>query len=89
MVVTKDAPMVNPVFLYIPNLIGYLRIVLAIVSLAFMPSRAELAISLYFISCLLDAADGYAARYFGQSSGFGAVLDMVTDRYSIHTVFLT
>ncbi|TPX59818.1 CDP-diacylglycerol---inositol 3-phosphatidyltransferase [Powellomyces hirtus] len=36
--------------------------------------------ALYSISCLLDAADGQAARYFGQTSRFGAVLDMVTDR---------
>jgi CDP-diacylglycerol--inositol 3-phosphatidyltransferase len=28
----------------------------------------------------LDALDGYAARYFEQSTRFGAVLDMVTDR---------
>ncbi len=35
---------------------------------------------LYSISCLLDALDGYAARYFEQSTRFGAVLDMVTDR---------
>ena len=34
----------------------------------------------YSVSCLLDAADGAAARALGQSSKFGAVLDMVTDR---------
>uniref|UniRef100_A0A5S6QPS8 Methyltransf_12 domain-containing protein n=1 Tax=Trichuris muris TaxID=70415 RepID=A0A5S6QPS8_TRIMR len=31
-------------------------------------------------SCLLDAVDGYAARFFNQSSRFGAMLDMLTDR---------
>ena len=35
----------------------------------------------YCISQLLDAVDGHAARYLGQASKFGAVLDMVTDRY--------
>ena len=35
---------------------------------------------MYSISCLLDALDGFAARYFQQSTRFGAVLDMVTDR---------
>lgn len=35
---------------------------------------------LYALSCLLDALDGYAARRFNQSTKFGAVLDMVTDR---------
>lgn len=37
---------------------------------------------LYGASSLLDAADGYAARALNQSSEFGAVLDMVTDRYT-------
>ena len=35
----------------------------------------------YCVSQLLDAVDGHAARYLGQASKFGAVLDMVTDRY--------
>jgi len=35
---------------------------------------------LYTVSCLLDAVDGNAARYYNQCSKFGAVLDMVTDR---------
>ena len=38
---------------------------------------------LYGASSLLDVADGYAARTLNQSSEFGAVLDMVTDRYCI------
>jgi CDP-diacylglycerol--inositol 3-phosphatidyltransferase len=71
---------INPVFLYVPNIIGYCRIVLCLLSLLFMPSRATTSLFLYGISCLLDAADGYAARYYDQSSQFGAVLDMVTDR---------
>jgi CDP-diacylglycerol--inositol 3-phosphatidyltransferase len=36
----------------------------------------------YILSQGLDAADGFAARMLGQSSDFGAVLDMVTDRAS-------
>ena len=31
---------------------------------------------------LLDAVDGHAARLLGQSSKFGAMLDMLTDRYT-------
>jgi len=34
------------------------------------------------LSELLDAADGHAARHYHQSSKYGAVLDMVTDRCS-------
>ncbi|KAI8378583.1 CDP-alcohol phosphatidyltransferase-domain-containing protein [Blakeslea trispora] len=71
----------NPsVFLYIPNLIGYTRIILASLSLYYMPWHPKVCVTLYCISCLLDAVDGNAARYFNQCSKFGAVLDMVTDR---------
>ncbi|KAI0137120.1 CDP-alcohol phosphatidyltransferase-domain-containing protein [Xylariales sp. AK1849] len=68
------------IFLFWPNIIGYSRIVLAIVSLYYMPLHPRTCTVLYSISCLLDALDGYAARYFDQSTRFGAVLDMVTDR---------
>ena len=59
---------------------GYSRIVLALASLYYMPLHPRTCSILYSISCLLDALDGYAARYFEQSTRFGAVLDMVTDR---------
>lgn len=61
-------------------LIGYSRIVLALASLYYMPLHPRTCSLLYSVSCLLDALDGYAARYFHQSTQFGAVLDMVTDR---------
>ena len=35
---------------------------------------------LYGVSCILDALDGFYARRYSQSTKFGAVLDMVTDR---------
>ncbi|KAG5951776.1 hypothetical protein E4U53_002274 [Claviceps sorghi] len=68
------------IFLFWPNIIGYIRIVLAIASLYYMPVHPRTCSVLYSISCLLDAVDGYAARVFEQSTRFGAVLDMVTDR---------
>ncbi|GAB7348799.1 hypothetical protein MBLNU459_g7519t1 [Dothideomycetes sp. NU459] len=68
------------IFLFVPNLIGYARVFLAIISLYFMPLHPRRCSFLYSISCLLDALDGYAARRFQQSTKFGAVLDMVTDR---------
>lgn len=45
-----------------------------------MPLHPRTCSLLYSISCLLDALDGYAARAYEQSTKFGAVLDMVTDR---------
>ncbi|KAK9779005.1 putative CDP-diacylglycerol--inositol 3-phosphatidyltransferase [Seiridium cardinale] len=68
------------IFLFWPNIIGYSRIVLAVASLYYMPLHPRTCSVLYSVSCLLDALDGYAARYFEQSTRFGAVLDMVTDR---------
>ncbi|KAI9766894.1 MAG: CDP-diacylglycerol-inositol 3-phosphatidyltransferase [Geoglossum simile] len=68
------------IFLFIPNLIGYSRIILAGASLYYMPLHPRTCSILYSISCLLDALDGLAARYYHQSTRFGAVLDMVTDR---------
>ncbi len=68
------------VFLFVPNLIGYARVILAASSLFFMSYHPKACTALYGISCLLDAVDGQAARALGQTSKFGAVLDMVTDR---------
>ncbi|CZT22721.1 related to CDP diacylglycerol-inositol 3-phosphatidyltransferase [Ramularia collo-cygni] len=68
------------IFLFVPNLIGYLRVILATGSLYFMPLHPRRCSLLYSVSCLLDALDGLAARAFQQSTRFGAVLDMVTDR---------
>ncbi|CAO3623355.1 unnamed protein product [Mucor hiemalis] len=61
-------------------ILGYTRIILASLSLYYMPWHPKVCVALYCISCLLDAVDGNAARYYNQCSKFGAVLDMVTDR---------
>lgn len=60
--------------------LGYTRIILAALSLHYMSTHPKYCTALYGISCLLDAVDGKAARWLGQESKFGAVLDMVTDR---------
>jgi len=68
------------VFMFIPNLIGYGRIILALLSFWFMPTNYVAAGWCYILSGGLDAIDGHAARMLGQSSKFGAMLDMLTDR---------
>ncbi|KIW05007.1 hypothetical protein, variant [Verruconis gallopava] len=68
------------IFMFIPNQIGYARVILAIASLYYMPLHPRTCSGLYSLSCLLDALDGYAARRYDQSTKFGAVLDMITDR---------
>lgn len=61
---------------------GYTRVILAGLALHYMSFHPKYCTLAYCISCLLDAADGHAARALGQTSKFGAVLDMVTDRYA-------
>jgi len=68
------------VFLFVPNLIGYGRIFLAILSCMLMQSHPQGAMLCYFLSAGLDAVDGHAARFFNQSTKFGAMLDQLTDR---------
>ncbi|CAI5759252.1 unnamed protein product [Candida verbasci] len=71
----------SDIFLFIPNLIGYLRIITAIISFLCMYFNLQtLTLIFYGISGFLDAFDGYAARKYDQGTKFGAVLDMVTDR---------
>lgn len=53
---------------------------MAIASLYYMPLHPRTCFGLYSVSCILDALDGLAARQYNQSTTFGAVLDMVTDR---------
>lgn len=68
-----------PVWLYIPNVIGYLRIILS--AIAFANYRnSNIFFLYYFVGFVLDGADGLAARKLDQSSEFGAQLDMLTDR---------
>jgi CDP-diacylglycerol--inositol 3-phosphatidyltransferase len=70
------------VFLFVPNLIGYLRFVFLFAVFPLYRNRPLLALICYGLSQVLDAFDGMAARYFKQSTRFGAVLDMVCDRAS-------
>jgi len=66
-----------------PPASGYTRVIMAGLSLHYMSYHPIYSTLLYSVSCLLDAVDGQAARALGQTSKFGAVLDMVTDRWAI------
>ncbi|XP_034567399.1 CDP-diacylglycerol--inositol 3-phosphatidyltransferase [Notolabrus celidotus] len=68
------------IFMFVPNLIGYARIVLALLSFFLMPCCPWPAVFCYMLSALLDSFDGHAARALNQSTKFGAMLDMLTDR---------
>mmetsp|Transcript_10307 Transcript_10307/g.14562 ORF Transcript_10307/g.14562 Transcript_10307/m.14562 type:complete len:234 (+) Transcript_10307:146-847(+) len=86
MTTTPPKTTANDVLLYIPNLIGYARVILTLGSLILMmmpaPVNWSLAIVMYISSFVGDLFDGMAARKFNQCSTYGGLLDMVTDRCS-------
>jgi len=74
--------MASPVWFFVPNLIGYFRVVTAIASFFVAFKYPVLFSVLYLASFLADALDGHMARMLGQCSKLGAVLDMITDRFA-------
>lgn len=68
------------VFVYVPNLIGYARIILLLAFYVFALSKWDVAIACYVASFAGDLLDGYFAKKLDQRSTFGMVLDMITDR---------
>ncbi|KAF5397066.1 CDP-diacylglycerol--inositol 3-phosphatidyltransferase [Paragonimus heterotremus] len=68
------------ILLFVPNLLGYGRLILLVLSCWFMTSNWQLTAVTYFLSGIMDAFDGYAARLLNQSTQFGAMLDMLVDR---------
>jgi CDP-diacylglycerol--inositol 3-phosphatidyltransferase len=68
------------ILLYVPNLIGYSRIILLVLSLTTMLIDPYTTAALYMLSAFLDAFDGHAARMLNQCTKFGAMLDQLTDR---------
>ena len=76
---SRPPPAWLPVWLFVPNLIGYVRVACAAAAFASSSEPWTFA-GWYALSYLLDAVDGPAARALGQASSFGALLDMVTDR---------
>jgi CDP-diacylglycerol--inositol 3-phosphatidyltransferase len=77
---SKLPPANWPVAWYVPNLIGYVRVITGILSIYYALECPPTAFALYTVSYALDAVDGVAARKLGQTSRWGALLDMLTDR---------
>ncbi|XP_064612319.1 uncharacterized protein LOC135476269 [Liolophura sinensis] len=69
------------VLLYVPNIIGYIRLALVLTS-SFLTSQPLYFISVYSLAALLDGVDGLAARKLNQISVFGAWFDVVIDLIS-------
>ena len=70
------------IWLYVPNLIGYARIIFMFLAFYYAETNPYVFFICYSLSQTLDMFDGMAARAFNQSTKFGAMLDMVTDRCS-------
>ena len=71
----------NKVFLYVPNIIGYVRFLFYLISfICHSFGNWQLCLTFYVVAFILDEFDGRAARAYNQSSNFGAALDMVADR---------
>ncbi|XP_077064529.1 uncharacterized protein LOC143716171 isoform X1 [Siphateles boraxobius] len=70
--------MIIQVLLYVPNVIGYIRILL-VLSSWMLYSYPENFVPLYVLSIILDGVDGWVARKLQQTSRFGAWLDVVID----------
>ena len=68
------------VYAYVPNLIGYARVILAGVALAHAFTDVRLSLAAYLLSFVCDELDGRFARKFDQCSELGKVLDMVRSR---------
>lgn len=73
----------------VPNLLTFLRILLAITVFAVMPfGYYQLALVFFIIAALTDYLDGWWARHFGQVSKFGRVADPFADKLLICGTFI-
>ncbi|XP_050715674.1 uncharacterized protein LOC126998242 [Eriocheir sinensis] len=71
------------VLLYVPNLIGYIRLSLLLLAFCLLHSSSPAwFVSFYTGSIVLDGFDGFAARKLHQCSLFGAWFDVVLDNLS-------
>lgn len=89
MAVVSKTRTARDIVFYAPNLIGYARVALALSSFGLMIISSATTGSLWKISMVLyllaftgDLFDGIVARKLNQTSGYGGVLDMITDRCS-------
>eukprot|EP00043_Microstomoeca_roanoka_P015973 m.160950 g.160950 ORF g.160950 m.160950 type:complete len:225 (-) comp16368_c0_seq5:1656-2330(-) len=67
------------VLLFVPNLLGYARLLLLIAAFFVFWRSPVIFILLYSVQAILDGIDGYVARKLGQTSSFGAWFDVVVD----------
>jgi cardiolipin synthase (CMP-forming) len=75
---------------HIPNIISVIRILLVLpIALALGHQLLALAIMLFAVAAISDAADGFLAKRFGWQTELGAALDPIADKLLLATVFIT
>ncbi|CAB9497073.1 diacylglycerol--inositol 3-phosphatidyltransferase [Seminavis robusta] len=68
-----------PVFLYIPNLLGYARIVLSFYAMYLSDRFPRQTVVVFTLSGSLDLFDGMLARALNQTSSLGVLVDIAAD----------
>ncbi|HXP64198.1 MAG TPA: CDP-alcohol phosphatidyltransferase family protein, partial [Steroidobacteraceae bacterium] len=75
---------------HIPNIISVIRILLVLpIAIALFQGRLALAVALFALAAVSDAADGYLAKRCGWQSELGAILDPIADKLLLATIFIT
>lgn len=80
--------MALPIPLYVPNLLGYARILLAFVALYLSRFYPVTALVVWFISGFLDLFDGMLARALDQCSSYGILVDIAADNIMRTTAWI-
>lgn len=74
----------------IPNLITVIRILLVVpIAWALVARKLNLAIALFVLAAVSDAADGFLAKRFSWQSELGSILDPIADKVLMMTAFVT
>lgn len=77
----------------LPNILTVSRIILlpVLIGLFFVPGAAAAwtALWIYIFCAVTDFLDGYIARKFGSTSGFGTFLDPISDKIMVGSLLLT
>lgn len=68
-----------PIALYVPNVLGYVRILSAFLGLYLSSTHPVLTIGVWTVSASLDLVDGMLARRFNQCSQLGIYIDIIAD----------
>lgn len=80
--------MTVPVVLYVPNLLGYARIIFAYVGLYYAETHPIQASWIWILSASLDLIDGILARRLNQTSSLGVLLDIAADNVLRTTLWI-